>query len=716
MIIDYAYKNDILEDKTPVAFVNFLRNSSKDDKYSPLEELSFKDVVESVREPLSVNSLVEKLEIISERLGMPKVHASMITRLKQDFNPNTAKKRAALRILSYWISKNRPQFEWNYEKFLELPQSTSRDRDNVKEMEGVVMTIDIQGRGDTVEPGAVQWLKKTLPICINDLKLYKHIDKSNIYADSTTSLTLRLPKKTGLLGEPRVYNQAIRDSLAIAHQMAVKWLLSGYSSQQRVIIIAIYAGSFFDAKIFLRPLLEARLSEDPTILLTDFAYLCSRVAEVKVVFKRHLDFGSAKNINAWSVKYFWSYTYYDFIPDLLEEKMLPTNRQSYEQFKQELYFPDESKQHTFQALSIMHRFPQNALLQLEIAKVLVARRMFYEADTILSQILLIHPYYVIARIIRMMIYLSLAIEQQDFAASETCFERAITEGNYIVSYYNNDEEVWCEIGLVYYGRALKYLRSIRAGEVQDETQVTESNVFEFLRKAEEAFTKGMTVSATGKDNRSIFWLVYTQSLIKLLLNDRELFQKNSRETFDDVQNIYKQVGLQFFSVLGWVPSNVVKIAQTNALDRLPDLVARKILEQLLSLMNVYENSVLARNYLPNIKYAFCCFIWDFAPKLTIYACKQILHWLNETRTEAEKLIAPKIGIYAVTIFFSQFQPPEEFIECVEVAIEIVGEFISDEDSQRDDDIWIDNDKLKELSKKKLMLSSIDKKIDFRELV
>ncbi len=34
------------------------------------------------------------------------------------------------------------------------------------------------------------------------------------------------------------------------------------------------------------------------------------------------------------VKYFWSFLYYDFIPALLEDEMLPTNEQSYQAFQQ----------------------------------------------------------------------------------------------------------------------------------------------------------------------------------------------------------------------------------------------------------------------------------------------------------------------------------------------------------------------------------------------
>lgn len=718
-IIQYAFEEGIIEKKHRKAFLQFLTRHGKTDEDLPPEGVSFNDVIDTITKQHSVNTLIWWLEAITEKFSMPKVQASMITRLKKDFNPNTTKKRSVLRILAFWLGKTHPWLDWNYERLRQLPRCIVQDTSPVNEQEGVVIAFNLQGRGDIVEPKAVQWVKDELPKCIEDLKLSDHITRRNIEVSSVASVTLKLPKKRGSTGEPRLYSQAIRESLALAHQMSVRWLLSEHSSQQRILVIAIYAGAFSDASLFLQHLLKVQLPGDPTILLTDFAYLCTEVADVKMMFERHAEqseIGSGHPIRVWSLSYVWSCGNYEFIPELLEERMLPTTEHAYQKFYQELYFPNEVPQKTFGALSAMDQFPQNALLLIEIAKVLLTRRMYHEADEILANILLVHRCHVAARTLRMMLYSYIALEESDCSVSELAFNRAVAEGKFITTSCVMDEEVWCEFGLVYYRRALKYLRLLRAGKKESLKNVKKKEVFSYLKKAEKTFLKGITISPTGKHSRSFFLLGYTQGLLELLAADDSLFSQVKRPRFEGTQNIFTHVGIRFFSFAGWIKTDVVGETEGESFRQFTDSEARNITKILLYLMSVYENSVLSRNNFPSIKYSLCCLFWDFCPVLTVGLCKQLLLWLEEAHTEAENFIRKNIAIYSLAEYLGPFQSPKEFMKCIDITVETIRNIIPEAILQQNDETLLDDRTLQEVSKVKLMFLHIDRKIETGMLV
>jgi hypothetical protein len=695
--IKYARERNLIEAENEKSFLDFIEKNSLDfnlGKRNIPEGFTFSDLIEEISEKNSVNTLIKWLNRVADQFDMPEVQASMISRLRKNFNPNTPTKQNCLRILAFWICKNYPQRGWNYENLLKICQDTPE----VKEHEGVRIAFLLEGRGSIIEIKAVDWLTTELSKCIKDLKLY-HIKPKHLKQYATIAF-LDIAKQKGTSGQPRLYNQAIRDSLALAHQITVRWALSEHCDQQKSVIIAIAAGEFVNLDSQVQALLGAKLPGDPLIRLTDFARLCARVVDVKVTFfekPNELELPNNNILTVWSLDCFWTFAYYDFIPELLKEDMLPTTRQAYEEFKESLYFSDEKEDSKYRVLSSIHRAPQNTLLILEVAKVCASRRMYHEADTILSVALASNPLHMIARTFRMIILLNLALEQSKFSVSLFFFKRTIREGVFIEENCNiKDEEFYCEFGLVYFGMALRIFMILRRKEdgILDEKHVNQKAVMRLLRKAETCFEKGATLSPTGIGNRSVFWQLNVFCFRNLLKKDTALFETD--EPIRDKHNIYEKFGADFFISLGWTDAALYPRENMD-----------KLMKRLLREVSVYKNSVLLRTFFPNIKFSFASVLFDFIPQLTVGIVKMVIGLLDEARSDAENLNQYTDGIYSIVNCFSQIQSPPHFIRCINNAIEVIEETLND-DLTKPDDHLIDRENLSGL---KLMLLNIDEKIE-----
>ncbi|KQC08016.1 MAG: hypothetical protein APR62_05520 [Smithella sp. SDB] len=702
-IIKFAHKNNIIPKETEKAFIEFLAGNKADMHKQLPEELTFSDVIEIICGNSSVNSLIMQLEKITKELSLPIIKATMITRLKSHFILNTAKKRSLLRILAYRLAQKQPDLNWHYEMLTKIKIGSAK-ADTAKEKAGATITLHLQGKGEIITPVDISWLKMELSKCIEFLNLAGHINNKNIISSGTAAFSLKLSKKQGPVEQPRLYDKAIRDTLAIAHQMAVRWLLCEYSSLQKKLIIIIHAGLMDETNLIIQPLLETKLTGETGIYLTDYARLCARVAEVKVGFERYKNNSLADESNIsdiWAVKYFMSYNYYTYIPYLLEEKMLPIHKTapSYIKFQQALYFPEMFSESPFEALRALQRFPHSSLLLIEIAKVLRGRQMLYEAETIISNILLSDPHNVIARHMRMLTYENIAHINNDFFTSELAFERAIAESEFIIRRCNKDEISWNEIGLLYYGRAKRYVNYLRSGNTSDAQKITKEDVLYNFQKAKEYFLKAWAASPTGKDGNAMFFYACTLGLIELFSSDEKLFDKRNYASLTDKQDIFKKVAICYFTEIGWLRNYVSAEGNVNE---------SSLYILLLALRNIiarFENSILAEGYIPYVKYAWCILFWDIAPCLTVGTCKYILDSLNEARIRTEKLIKDNLFVYQMSIVYI---PPEKFLALLQEATKIVKTYITADDLKKDDNTIIDQNKFKELSKTKLLLLELDR--------
>lgn len=405
----------------------------------------------------------------------------------------------------------------------------------------------------------------------------------------------------------------------------------------------------------LKPLLDARVIGNHGIWLTDLAHLCARMSDVKVGFDTPTELEPRTTV--WPVKYFWTLLYYDFIPALLKPGMLPTKTSELEGFRQELHSPGIEKEMRFKAISAIHRSPRNTLLILEVAKVCFFRRMFHEANAVLSKLLMPDPYNVVARTLRMFIYLNLSLEHQDFSMFELISGRAVSEGLLIQKHCTvEDEEVLTNIGVVYYSVAVRHLFFLRKKrDAVSDREKYKDRVLRMLRHGENCFEEGMSLSPTG-GTRSFFWFTYTRSLRKLLERDEELFEGAS---LTDSLGVYEQTGRGMSYYLGWLERPArkdVRQLSDEAVDRLAGCMIQTV--------KMYESLITFSSYAPNIKCSCAAYVFDFSPVLTSGLFRHIRKWLEDAEKMADRLRKEKVGVWSVAGAFTRIQSPDEFVQSV----------------------------------------------------
>ncbi len=704
-IIRYAFDHAIIESNSEEAFVTFLtRHGTADTPVRKPAGLAFSDVLDTLSGSLSVNALIAQLEVTARELSLPAVQAPMITRLKKRFVMNTPKKRALLRILAFKLGQKHPDLNWNYDLLLQLPACTEDQPGIPQETAGVTVMFHLQAQGAVIVPADVSWLKNELAACIDYLKLENHIHKKVIETTGTTSFNLRAPKKPGPPDEPRLYNEAIRNVMAIAHQMSARWLLSENSTPQKKMVVIVHAGRMSEAHSTIQKILDIPSQKEAGIYLTDFAHLCALYASVKAGFEpyaRDSYPGVADSGNVWSVNNFLSYSYYDYIPCLLTEKMLPqsVNDPSYEDFRRSLHFPEQAGYCSFGAITAMHRFPQSALLLTEIAKVLRARQMPFEADTVLSHLLLTSPRNLAARLMRMMIYLNIAQSQSDYHSAKLAFDRAQAEGDFIVGSCEPESDLWHEIGVLHFSQVIKYFKFFHEKNSAGKTRVQKADLLDHLFQARDAFMKSMTVSATGKALNSLYMFSYTLCLIELLSGEEKPAGRSPKITPAYIRRVFRNVGTRIFHNIGWLRNETPST----------DGNLEKIFQNLLLTINLviarYENLVLCRSNIPHLKYMFAMILWDFAPWISLELCRITLGWLRIARDETKKLIPDNISVYHVACGSIS---AEKFLSHIQDTMDIIQSHLSDEDLKQENDSPLIRKKLKELSGVKLILLELER--------
>jgi hypothetical protein len=707
--IKTACNNGLIKKENEDAFIAFLEeNRSEPDKNDLPAGLTFEDLMRDITEGSSVNTLIAELNLIARQFRMSNVQGSMFSRLKRDFHLNTPAKRNCIRILSFWIGKNRPFLNCTYETIFEIPRG--RDLDfALEEVEGVRIAFRLEGRGEIIDTDVVEWLKSELSKCMNDLKLY-HIDLQKITCFATT-IFLTIPKKPGRSGEPRLYEEGVRDSMTIAHQILNRFYLSAYSSMQKALIVAIDAGRFVNLDASLQVLLEVKLPEDPAIRLTSFVRLCSRLSDNRVIFSRtpkELKAASGNILTVWYVECFWTFFYYDFIPCLLEDDMLPTTHITHAKYKNALHYPYEKDTIELKTLFAIHKFPENDLMILEIAKVCIARRMFHAANTVLSTILASNPRHMVARTLRMSIFLDIAMEQTKYSLFELYYQRAIDEGNAITEICSiEDEEFYCEFGAVHYLVALRMFSILKNNTIKDvdKDDVNIDKIFEFLDKAEKLFRKGTVFSPPGIGKRCNFLRIHVRCFKIMLKKDPELYLPG--KPLIDRNNIYETVGNEFITFLGWTDLPFTEETDSRENKALATDQVNMFLRQIVALFQIYESSVHFRHTFPSTKFTFASMVFDFSPFITVKLVKLVISWLEQARVEAEKLKKDKIGVYVLLSCFGRIQTAENYITFIDMAIKKIKIVVSS-DLDRDDNYLIDKEKLCGL---KLILLSLEDKVE-----
>lgn len=665
--IQYAYKHGLIQEATKEAFLSFIKQAPSNVQMSAWDELTFSEILDEIKsfweyDP-TIAHLIRSLNPIAEQFGLDYLQPSTFSRLVGNFNMETPVNQATLRILSYWIAANCPDYHWNYEKFRKFQTDISQRGVDENIQEGVVIAFSIQRRGGIVKTEALEWLKQEVSACLDDIILYANINPKDIDTENMSFISLSFPRRPGGKKQPRLYGEAIRDSLSVVHQIICRWFLTDHCLGQQKIIIGIYAGEFKNAHLFQDALFELQPDKHSKIILNEFAYQCARLANMKVVFKPLNESGKEFQhlMNTWRIEYFWSFPYFEFVPVLLQNDWLPVSKDdpNFYEFLQDLYSPNPNSPTQFKALAQMLRLPYNLLLSIEIVKVLISREMFHEADEILTNLLIFDPYQEFVRTTRMFIYAHIGAAQQDFDLSDQPFKRAVSEGKFLIEdcECRENSEVWSTFGLVYYSRAmncLKQLRSIPYEQLHDEKkhqfERLKAVFFTYLQKASEILERGTIVSPSGTDRRAIFLEIIANGHLRL-------FRKYGDELFKggvpirDPDLVLKNVGREYLSMV-------------FDLQRI-DLMFKRLEHDFI---RRYGRIVLLSTFLPNITYMYCVFMWDFMPVFTPKLYNMVIQYLEEARTDAETLMGKNLTIYSVSQRVPFPRKPDEFITFIDYVI------------------------------------------------
>lgn len=638
---------------------------------------TFGDLMDKMAGERSVNQLVEtELKPLAKRFGLPGAQPSMISRLRKHFHPNTPAKQNLLRLLALWIGMNRPHWGWDFETLLDLQEAAHPDL-RIDPAEGVRMAFHLAGHGELLEPAAVGWVKRELLRSLKHLGIF-YVENRSVTA-ATTTVYLNLPRIQGARGDVTLFARGLRDAVALAHQMRIRWDIGAHSGLGNRLVIAIAAGAFAEMEIPIQAMLKARLPETSLIRMTPFARVCANLSEVKIVFDRPpRDVGlyDGDTLTVWGVECLWSHIYYDYVPPVLE--ILPAGPPARAAFRESLFAADAERN---AALASVYRHIRNTLLIIEIARLCLARGLFHEADGFLSIILANQPFHTVARTVRIVVRLNLALNERDFPAAWALFGEAVNAGRFVVQKCRvEDEEVYCELGQVHFCMARRLFGIVKRGNSEetadaaricreassegapadpdepfkdDGRTVLRGEVRNQLNRALEYFENGRTLSPGGMGNRSLHWVIRARALREVLRAEPEAFEPG--KPLVDRGDRFRETGKRMFHALGWTLESPERGANLSSAEE------ATLFGRVFQAFERYANSVQLRTYGANVKYAFAVLMFDFVPRLTPGVLQVLLGWLSESRRAAGALNAPGSGIRTIVTCYSQVQPAEALI-------------------------------------------------------
>jgi tetratricopeptide (TPR) repeat protein len=645
---------------------------------------------------LSIRALADRINsLIAEcRIDLPKVDKSMLSRLKKE-PADTIYKQDVLRSLAFWLGHERAELGpiWNYDTLIKLC-SESKQTANYKE--GVRVGFALYSRGDVIDHEIVGWLKKVLKSYIEQsLGQFLYGRWGKIHSHDITTLYIDFPKEVEA-SDPMSYRQCLKCAISLAHQIAIRWSLSKYCSKNRFLSIAIVAGEYSNLDNYLLPLLNAKLPDDPVIRVSDYARQCLLINDIRVILCQHptetaLFNGEALTI--WWVTAFWSAHYFDFVGDLLTDKILQNNPAAIEKLNRLLWFPEEvekkqGKVDEDNAVSTFFKFPHNSLLGVEIAKTLYFRRRFEEAAEILRIVLSINPTDLIARTLRLLLFRNMAVNAENYSVALGLFKMSEKEAVFIQeNCAHQSEDFFCEYAVIYLARAMLTLRYTRSDKNIAADRKTlcrlKQNVFDALDRAEDLFEKGMTVSPSGI--RSSYLLCSVLVLRAVLKSDEKIFVNPQKAVDADFMTVRKPAK-ELQGQIGYLRKDLPEKLQY-------EFMAKKMIKKLL----IHDDSISLQSYRPTIYFCNAVAMWDFLSARTVGTTKFVLQTLRKTIDIARLMEKDDVCIYSFTRTYGEMIPAPEFVEQIEKAIMMIEKAAGKNSYEREDnEVIAMSDKLSSL--------------------
>ena len=682
--ISFAHDNRIIADMGSASLNNFIAaNAMNEETCTPPSHLSFDSFFDQrevlLELSLSERALVERVNNLIKQCGidLPKVSNSMLTRLKKEA-ADTAHKQNVLRSLAFWLGYDRPDQgpAWNFETLVKLCHG---GKPAVDHKDGVRIGFALCSRGDVIDHEVIAWLKRELKSYIDQsLGRFLYGRWGKVRFHDVTTLYVDFPKESKL-GDPTAYRHCLRSALSLAHQMAIRWALSKYCTQNRFMAIGLAAGSFANLDNYMLALLNAKLPGDPVIRLTDYARQCILINDIRALLSSRpseVSLFSGETLTIWWVLSFWSLLYFDFIPNLLCDSFLQNDALSAQRLVAKLLSSvadnsDGDIEDPRDAVTSFFRFPHNSLLGLEIAKTLYYRRRFWDAIEILKTVLSLDPTHLSARTLRMVLLRNLAIDAPSYSIAEGMFAQAHLEAELIRQNCDlQSEDFYCETGVVYLEQAMVTLRHLRSGRAAAAAVAPlHQRVFDCLEHADRLFHTGFTVSPTGQ--RSGYVLFTVKVLANILKNDAAIFNDPARP-IDGPPKIVIKPADDFAWQLGYRREDLA-------------LKSHELLEKIISLrMSSYDDSIALQAYRPTTFFTNSVIWWDLFPVRTVKTAKRTLQLLKGAGEIAASMDKLGVCIYSFTRYPGEMISPQEFIHHINRSVRMIEEQAGGDLRKRDE--------------------------------
>lgn len=652
---------------------------------TPSSGLTFADVIDRMAGDASVNAFVEdQLKPVAEAFGLPPVQTSMISRLRRDFRPNTKGKRNLLRVLALWIGLRRPEWGWSFEHLLAL-QAGPGPALELDPAGGVRLALQVLGAGDLLLIEPLNRLRDELARCLKVFEM-TYVDARQLKTASTT-MVLNLPRQAGDPLDPRAYAPAVRDAFSLIHQVMIHWALQPESSHSGL-VIALAAGDFAELEPALHGMLRAKLGEGGGIRVTSFVRTCANLAEAKVVFcpsPREVAVYAGETIPVWVVDAFWSHLYFDYHPGLAG------------------FLGGAGPDGGGNLEATVLRQPDNAPLLVEVARECLGRGRFLQAEPYLSRVLANRPRHVVARTLRLICRINLALGTREFELAWPLFELAEAEGRFLVDHCDpENEEVFCELGQVHYCMARRLVTRLGVREPTERRRVLEAfgaptgpgdleddgyarqvraEVLRRLALARECFLDGRVHSPSGLGNRSFHWCFRVDALLSVLRAEPSRLSAGAATPMDS-DGRFVTCARRLFVSAGW--SLPVPAGDGPGLVFDDGALLLRVAEAFES----YLATTRCPSYRANVFYAFAILVHDFVPDLTVGLLRMILEWLDEAARQVQALARNPGGPNTIVTCFSQIQPAAALLARIEGASRALADRHRDALAGDDDDLLL----------------------------
>jgi len=669
-VIKFAFNNRLIHKENQENLNNFIKEEHSRLFNKGKVNLSIKELKTKIEKLRHISDQINDL-ILQNEIKLRKINITFLSNLKNNQECNTSIKRNMLRSFLFWVCYNSPELitKMNFDNIIDvLGQGLYSNK------EGCRVAFEIFSRGEDITFNTTNWIKDEIKQFHNeklDSKSFRQVRSENIttfYVDLFKEID-----EENDFSPPISYGKCINNAISLAYQISIKWALSNFGTKQLFLSIGIAAGELYLLDNHVKAILKEKLPDDPSIRMTDFTRQCILMNEIRVIINKNpkeIEISSGEVINVWWLVGLWNTIYWDFIPEMLNDKIL----QSKETLINLLWFPEEQKRQkkSVNSIDIILKYPHNTLLGLEIAKTLYYRNKFYEANEVLRIILSREPNHLIARSLRMAIFWNLGIISDSYSKANMYFRSSEEESLFIEKNCSGlDEDYYCEMGLGILAHAITIFRILRQnnGSYQDfDFKLSKHDFFQLLKKSETIFEKGLTVSPSG--NRALYLLLCTRCF-RRLINIHNEYLKNPNIQIIDNNDIFTKTSEELFQLHGWLRHDLSEQKRTIFLNR---IVKKSI--------NIHSNGNFLQSFIPNTLFCYAVLLYDFSPVITDEIFNMTENWLSEAKLKCQNLIEDNICLYSITRFNGEILKPEIFIEHLNKIINLIHEAKSNKEKQK----------------------------------